>query len=233
MNAISKTSAAVGVTVIAAASLATAGCTMADGTHMSNMNATSQAASQPMSDTSMDMHNTSMSNRFGGPVYKGKPALPVTVALVMAGGGPSNFSFSTALVHMLGKQTVNAEVAKLTRQYGAQRVNNWLEVMDFYVNDTLKIAQAKGIKLPAPADLSGTELARTLIKAGTAPDGTFWAGYFFDHAVSHAIHNQLMTDADVMYSATWDGNAHAITNQAMYDVAQALDMNDVKLAPFH
>ena len=76
-------------------------------------------------------------------------------------------------------------------------------------------------------------MAKALVKAGTAPDGTFWAGNLFDHAVSHAIHNRLMNDADVQYSGKWDGNAHAITNQAFYDVAQALGMTQVKLAPYH
>lgn len=191
-----------------------------------------------------DMHNGSMksssmsmqsagTNRFGGPVYDGKPALAVTVALVEAGGGPNDFSLVTALNHMLGKKTVDEEVAKLTKQYGSKRVTAWVTVMNFYVDDTLKIVKAKGIKLPPPAQLSGVELAKTLVKAGTDSQGTFWAGYLFDHAVSHPIHKQLMNDADSKYSAKWDANAHAITNQAFYDVAQALGDKSVKLAPYH
>lgn len=218
---------AVSLAGLGAASLLLAGCTMAQGSDMSNM------SMQSTNDSSMSMQSMGESNRFGGPVYTGKPALPVTVALVVAGGGPKDFSFVTALNHMLGKKTVQAEVAKLTEQYGSERVGNWVSGMEFYVNDTLKIVQAKGIKLPPPADLSGVELAKALIKAGTAPDGTFWAGYLFDHAVSHPIHNQLMTDADVKYGAAYDGNAHLITNQAFYDVAQALGMTNVKLAPYH
>jgi hypothetical protein len=136
-----------------------------------------------MEDSTMDDSSMNGTNRFGGPVYHGKPALAVTVALVKAGGGPDDFSLITALNHMLGEKTVKAEVAKLTTQYGSRRVNAWVKVMDFYVSDTLKIVKAKGITLPAPADLSGAELAGALVKAGTAPDGTFWAGYLFDHAV--------------------------------------------------
>jgi len=185
-----------------------------------------------MKSSSMSMHSTG-TNRFGGPVYDGKPALAVTVALVEAGGGPGHFSLVTALNHMLGKKTVKAEVAKLTRQYGAKRVTAWVTVMNFYVDDTLKIVKAKGINLPPPAKLSGVELAKTLVKAGTDSQGTFWAGYLFDHAVSHPIHNQLMNDADAKYSAKWDANAHAITNQAFYDVAQALGDKSVKLVPYH
>lgn len=197
-------------------------------------------AGQPMHDSSGAMnqastgtHSMGKINRYGGPSYHGEPALAVTVALVKAGGGPNDFSLVAALNHMLGEKTVSAEVEKLTNQYGAERVNAWVSVMEFYINDTLKIVKAKGITLPAAADLSGVELAKALVNAGTAPDGTFWAGLLFDHAVSHPIHIQLMNDADAQYSIQQDGNAHAITNQAFFDVAQALGMKHVKLAPYH
>lgn len=172
-------------------------------------------------------------NRYGGPVYNGAPALPVTVALVMAGGGPEHFSLVTALNHMLGAATVNAEIAKLTRQYGNKRVGDWVSGIDFAVSDTLRIVKEKNIQLPAPAQLSGVELAKTLVGAGTAPDNTFWAGYLFDKALSHGIHMQVMDDTDAKYGGAFDANYHAITNQAFYDVAQALGDKSVQLASFH
>lgn len=221
MNMSTKSGLTAALAVVATAGLLVAGCAMGS---QSGMDGSS------MQDTSMGSQGT---NRFGGPVYHGKPALAVTVALVQAGGGPGHFSLVTALDHMLGKETVKAEVTKLTKQYGTHRVHAWVEVMNFYVEDTLKIAKAKGIDLPPPADLSGAELARTLVTAGTDDKGVFWAGYLFDHAVSHPIHNQLMNDADARFGAKWDANAHAITNQAFYDVAQALGDKSVKLAPYH
>ena len=59
-------------------------------------------------------------NWFGGPSYMGKPALAATAALVNAGGGAKDFSFSKALVAMLGEKTVNAEVAKLSHLNSAE-----------------------------------------------------------------------------------------------------------------
>src|SRR5215472_10601803 len=90
-----------------------------------------------------------MMSRYGGPIYSGKPALAVTAALVAAGGGASNYSTATALTAMVGAATVKAEVAKLTTQYGAAAVTQWLKTFDFAVDDALKIATAKGVKLPA------------------------------------------------------------------------------------
>ncbi|SHF09672.1 hypothetical protein SAMN04487965_1359 [Microbulbifer donghaiensis] len=172
-------------------------------------------------------------NMFGGPSYHGEPALAVTAALVKAGGGADNFSFANALVAMLGEDTVIAEVSKLTKQYGEDEVNTFISGMDIAIAYSLKRATEAGISLPEPADLSGAALAKTLVKAGVTADGTFWSGYLFDKAISHQLHNQVMADinADVGYQA--DKTTHKILNQAMYDVAQALGMSDVKLAEQH
>ncbi len=173
-------------------------------------------------------------NWFGGPIYNGAPALKATAALVRAGGGVGHFKFSTALVSMLGQKTVNAEVAKLTRQYGKKDVQGFIHGMTFAVNDALKRATEQGIKLPAaPANLKGPALAKGLVQAGTAPDGTFWAGYLFDRAISHKLHDQVMADIDARFSHAADKNTHKILNQAMYDVAHALGDNSVKLASLH
>src|SRR5579863_9342472 len=159
-------------------------------------------------------------NMFGGPIYDGAPALAVTAALVKAGGGAKHFSTARALTSMLGAKTVNAEVAKLTRQYGKKRVQEWLTGHDYVIKDALMHATAAGVKLPkAPADLHGKKLAETLVSAGTADDGTFWSGLLYDKAVSHDIHNQLMMDVNAKYGVAYDQNVHRLTNQAFYDVA--------------
>lgn len=112
-------------------------------------------------------------NMFGGMSYQGEPALAVTAALVKTGGGGENFSFATALVSMLGEEAVNAEVAKLTQQYGEAEVITFIGGMDLAINLSLKHATQAGVSLPDPAPLSGTELAKTLVTTGTTPDGTF------------------------------------------------------------
>ena len=137
---------------------------------------------------------------------------------------------------MVGKATVDAEVAKLSKQYGANAVTQWLKTFDFAVSDALKIATAKGVKLP-PADpkMTGKALATTLVTAGTAPDGTFQIEFLLDKAVSHAIHVQVMNDIDASaaFGKKADLQYHQISNQAFYDVAEALGAKTVKLSPLH
>lgn len=212
-----------------AASVATAGLLFGGAAYAQSTTHQAQPAT-----TANDFASAQAMNWFGGPVYRGQPSLEATAALVKAGGGAENFSFQKALVSMLGEETVNAEVAKLTKQYGEKNVTAFIHGMDFAVNASLKHATAAGIKLPAaPADLKGTKLAETLVHAGTAPDGTFWAGWMFDNAVSNTIHVQVMTDIDAKFGHSADENTHRILNQAMYDVAQALKIKGVKLAPLH
>jgi hypothetical protein len=173
-------------------------------------------------------------NWYGGPVYGGAPALPVTAALVEAGGGAAHFNFAAALDSMLGPKTVAQEVAKLQRQYGKAEVEGFINGMTYAVKDGLKRATQAGVKLPAaPAGLHGVKLAKTLVTAGTAPDGVFWAGYLFDHALSHKLHDQVMTDINAHVSAQADLITHKILNQAMFDVAHALGDRNVKLAALH
>jgi hypothetical protein len=190
----------------------------------------SAAAATPVVTT----YGSDTTNWFGGPIYSGDPALGATAALVKAGGGAEHFSFATALVSMLGKKTVDAEVTRLTTQYGKANVDNFVDGMSATVTDGLKRATEKGVKLPTPpADLHGVVLAKALVKAGTAPDGIFWSGYLFDKALSHPIHVIAMADIDAKLNHGADENTHKILNQAMYDVAQALGDKSVKLSPLH
>ncbi|HEY8586282.1 MAG TPA: hypothetical protein VIL60_06070 [Rhodanobacter sp.] len=178
--------------------------------------------------------NASAMNWFGGEAYNGAPALDVTAALVKAGGGASDFNFATALVSMLGQDTVNAEVAKLTKQYGEENVTNFINGMTFAVKDGLMRATEAGVTLPAaPADLHGVKLASTLVAAGTAADGAWWSGLLFDKALSHDLHVKVMQDIDAKFGHGADENTHKILNQAMFDVAQALKVKNVKLASLH
>lgn len=172
-------------------------------------------------------------SRYGGPVYTGAPNLPATVALVVAGGGPGHFSTAKALTAMVGPTLTAAEVAKLTKQYGAARTTQFIKTFDFAVNDAVAQALKAGVKLPAPAPLKGKDLAVALVKAGLAPDGTFYTEYMLDHATGHALHVTVMNDIDAKLSGAADADYHRIANQAFYDLAQALGAKTVKLAAFH
>lgn len=170
--------------------------------------------------------------RYGGPTYHGAPALAVTASFVQAGGGAKHFSTAKAIQSMVGAKVTKAEVAKLTKQYGAKAIATWLKVGDFAVADALKRATAAGVKLPK-GTLSGTKLATTMVTAGLDKDGTFYTEFLLDKALTHEIHMAVMNDIDAKFGEPADALYHKITNQAFVDAAHALGAKSVKLAKFH
>jgi hypothetical protein len=160
--------------------------------------------------------------RFSGSccVYTGAPALAVTLSMVEAGGGPSNFSTATLLKTLTGAH-FDAEVAKLTNQYGKEQVAQFLKTFDFVVADSLKIVAEKKIALPSkpnPDPTDGPALAEALWAAGQTGQG-FNVEVMLDRAVSHPIHVAVMTDIDAKYGLAADAQYHAILTTAMKDLA--------------
>jgi hypothetical protein len=163
--------------------------------------------------------------------YTGAPDLQAAISLVTAGGAPGHFSLVQALTALAGAKTANAEVAKLTKQYGAAKVGSFVAVQNFAVNDAVAIATKAGVKFPQPA-LHGAALAKRVVMLGLV-DGTYYEGTQLDHLVTHQIHEAVMNDIDKKFGAAADANYHRIANQAHYDLAQALGATTVKLAVYH
>jgi hypothetical protein len=166
-----------------------------------------------------------------GVMYTGKPDLQAAISLVSAGGTPGDFSVVKAITEMAGASIANAEVAKLTKQYGADPTTSFVTVQNFAVNDAVAIATKAGVKFPKPM-LSGKPLAVRVVTLGLV-DGTYYEGTQLDHLVTAKIHQQVMQDIDAKYGAAADANYHKIANQAHYDLAQALGATTVKLAEYH
>jgi hypothetical protein len=166
--------------------------------------------------------------RFSGSccIYTGAPSLALTLSMIEAGGGPSNFSTATLLRTLTGSLFA-AEVAKLTNEYGKAQVAQFLKTFDFVVSDSLKIVTAKRIALPSqpnPSPQDGAALAAALWNAGQSGQG-FNVEVMLDRLVSHPIHVQVMTDIDAKYGLAADAQYHAILTNAMKDLAAAYHLN--------
>jgi len=153
------------------------------------------------------------------PSYMGHPSLPVTLSLVVAGGGPGKFE-TTKLLALLAGDKTSAEVAKLTKEYGKTNVVSFLTVFNYVVDDALKIATEKHVALPPvpnPNPENGKALAAALYNLGVV-DGGFDVEYMLDGLVSHPIHVQVMNDIDVKYGRHADANYHQVLQTAMTDL---------------
>jgi hypothetical protein len=166
-----------------------------------------------------------------GVTYTGKPDLQAAISLVTAGGMAGHFSLVKALTALAGPAVAKAEVAKLTKQYGAAATTSFVKVQNFAVDDAVAIATKAKVPFPAPM-LKGKALAVRVVTLGLV-GGTYYEGVQLDHLVTNAIHEQVMQDIDKKFGAPADANYHKIANQAHYDLAQALGAKTVKLAAFH
>ncbi len=165
--------------------------------------------------------------RFSDPgVYVGKPALPLTLSMIIAGGGPSNFK-TLMLVKVLAGSKTDAGVASLTKKFGSLKVGDFVTIFQFVVSDSLKIVKAKGIALPSvpsPDPKNGEALAGALWAAGQTGHG-FNVEVMLDRAVSHPIHLQVMNDIDAKYGLSSDADYHVLLTQAMMDLASVYHFN--------
>lgn len=160
--------------------------------------------------------------RFSGSccVYTGAPALPVTLSMIEAGGGPKDFK-TLALVKTLAGAKTDAEVASLTKKFGAEKVGNFVKVFEFVVDNSLYIVGEKGVALPTkpnPDPKDGKALAEALWDAGQTGNG-FNVEVMLDRAVSHPIHDEVMTNIDKKFGIGADADYHAVLDQAMHDLA--------------
>ncbi|GAC1652113.1 MAG: hypothetical protein NVS9B12_01170 [Vulcanimicrobiaceae bacterium] len=175
------------------------------------------------------MVNTSMNSRFGGPgVYTGAPALGVTLAVVIAGGGPKNYK-TTTLLQTLAGDAFKPEVAKLTKTYGAASVGQFIKTFDFVIADSLHYVTIKHIALPAKPAVdpkNGEDLAGALWGASATGRGQHNVEVGLDHLVGHALHVQIMNDIDKKYGSAADAKYHVILTTAMADLASAYHLDD-------
>jgi hypothetical protein len=166
--------------------------------------------------------------RFSGSccVYTGAPDLQLTLSMIVAGGGPKSFQTATLIKVLTGK-LFDAEVAKLTKQYGKDQVGQFLKTFDFVVSDSLKIVAEKKVALPdspSPDPSDGAALAAALWSAGQSGEG-FNVEVLLDRLVSHPIHLQVMKDIDAKYGLGVDAQYHAILTTAMKDLARAYKLS--------
>src|SRR5664279_5634012 len=173
--------------------------------------------------TSMKMPDA----RFGGSVSTAAPQLPTTLSLVVAGGGPADFK-TTTLVGVLAGPNANAEVASLTKQFGAPTVKQFITTFDFVIADALRLLKENNITLPAaptPDPKDGKALSAALYTAGVdGTNGTYNVEYMLDNLVSHPLHVQIMKDIDAKYGVAADANYHVALLQVMKDLKSAYSL---------
>lgn len=152
--------------------------------------------------------------------YHGAPDLKLTVDLVTAGTGPNGFDTKVLFKNMYG-DSMAAEAAKLTTQYGAASVSDFFTLMDFSIADVVRMAQRDNVALPAAdAPLSPIKLNRSIVLIGHSPNGKYDVGYMLERLISHKYHHELMMDLDSHFSQERVATFHSILGTVVTDTSQ-------------
>ena len=178
------------------------------------------AGAQTVAQSGSSMGSMSNGARFGGSVNSAAPNLANTLSLVIAGGGPKNFSTVT-LFGVLAGDKAKAEEDALTQQYGAERFGQFVKTFDFVINDALKIVTEDKVALPSkpnPDPKDGKALAAALYTDGLDKNHGFNVEFMLDTLVTHPIHVQVMKDIDAKYGEQADADYHVILTKVMKDL---------------
>ena len=156
----------------------------------------------------------------GPTMFHGTPDLMITSEMVAAGGGAAHFD-SKKLVGVMAGQHAPAALAYLTKTYGPANVDAFFRTFTYAVDDSLKYATQKGIKLPPARVPSGTVLTAQLYHAGTLPNGQYDVGYMLERLVSHPIHMYVMWDINKQphLGKKTDETFHIMLTDAMHKLA--------------
>ncbi len=152
-------------------------------------------------------------------IYHGAPNLPLAVSLVVAGGGPDHFS-SALLYQRLTGPAEPVETKKLRAEYGDAAVVGAFALMDYAIDDVLRIYGRSGTQLPspnpAPSDLP--TLAHALYAAGITGSGKWDVGFMLEKIMSHPVHRVVMHDLDARFTHPVNARFHTILAEMMHDV---------------
>jgi hypothetical protein len=156
--------------------------------------------------------------------------LPVTTAIIAAGGGAGAGSFSSirALGHIIGSENLQTELRTLRDRYGSDNVDNFVQALDFSFIDGWQRAGQHDVKMPPPSSDSGIALALDIIRAGTGTDHVFRMSTMMDALWSPRVSSQIQADIAARYGSDTAGNFQRIGDQFFYDVAQALGKSELR-----
>jgi hypothetical protein len=153
--------------------------------------------------------------------YLGQPDLPLTAAVVAAGGGAKHFSALVLLAKLTGPKEA-VDVASLTQRFGKVHVAAFVSTFDRAIHDALATATKAGVSLPKPPAYlaDGGHLSAALIAAGTMSNGRFDVGYMLEHLISRKIHVAIMhqLNADPNVGHQRNANFHIMLTALMMDL---------------
>jgi hypothetical protein len=151
--------------------------------------------------------------------YSGAPDTTLADAFIGSGGGPGSFSSIRAFDGMIGQDAVLTAERDLASA-GAHDAGAFVHQLDYAIADSWTVASRQNVKLgDAPAINGSADLARSLVRDGTTPDGTFDTAYLLAHLFTPSVATQVMGDLDARYGVGTSAQFMQMGNRFFSDVA--------------
>jgi hypothetical protein len=126
-----------------------------------------------------------------------RPALRLTLAVILAGGGKQ--FHSTRLFSRLAGDNRSSEAELLNKRFGSPRLDRFFAFSDFVFHDAMHVFNARAITKPDaayPDPSNGRALAVALYRAGTSSvDASFDPDLLLDRLLTPAVHRQVVEHA--------------------------------------
>ena len=151
------------------------------------------------------------------------PNVPLTVAVIDAGGGAQHYDTVT-LIHTLAGHLAGLELIRLRMAFGKANVASFLTVFNFAVADIVTIFKNDRLSMdvaPAPDPHDGKALSAALIAQATPPGGALSVDTMLDHLLSPPMHARVRSDIVKQYGVTGDDNFRAVLLHALQDMKLA------------
>lgn len=117
--------------------------------------------------------------------------------LVRAGGGAGSFSMVRAFTMLVGQTPFQSVLLQERNRFGADAVNQFVEVFDFAVADGWKRAGQADVAIRSD-ETSGTQLVNELLELGTTK-GHFDSGTLFNALFTPKVSAQIAGDVAKQY----------------------------------
>ena len=149
--------------------------------------------------------------------------VPLTVAVIDAGGGAQHYDTGT-LIHTLAGHMAGLELMRLRMTFGKANVASFLTVFNFAVADIVTTFKSDKVSMdvtPAPDPHDGKALSVALITQATPPGGALNVDTMLDHLLSPPMHARIRSDIIKRFGTTGDDNFRTVLLHALQDMKLA------------
>ncbi|MBV8688671.1 MAG: hypothetical protein JOZ59_01065 [Candidatus Eremiobacteraeota bacterium] len=157
------------------------------------------------------------------PASDSAPNVPLTIAVIDAGGGPQHYD-TVSLFRTVAGRLAGAELFRLRMMFGRAKADSFLSVFNFAVKDIVTAFHEQRVDLnvsPAPDPHDGHALSVALVTQASRADGSLDAATMLGRLLSPSTNARVSADIERNFGADGDRNFLTVLQQSLQDMKRA------------